>query len=139
MVQEQLVIRAALITPLILAGAGAFAQERITAGQFLDIADGHTLTFHDLHSGRAVGVEQFLTRKLSVWKETGGECVYGSITVDDGRLCFLYDHRDEKVCWWTFAEDDRLFVLYADRPTGEIQEIVDISDEPLGCPMKPSV
>ena len=110
-------IRAALdnpIDPCRVSGLRAGAHHG--GGQFLDIADGNTLTFHDLHSGRAIGVEQFLTRKLSVWKETGGECVYGSITVDDGRLCFLYDHRDEKVCWWTFAEDDRLFVLLR-RPT----------------------
>lgn len=139
MVQEQLVRRAGLIALLALWGGSALAQERITADQFLDLALGRTLTFHDFRSGYPVGVEQFLTRELSVWKETGGQCVYGDISIEDGKLCFLYDHRPDKACWWPYRDGERLFVLFASRLTGEIQEVVEISDEPLGCPMKPSV
>lgn len=132
-------MRALIALILGIAGANAQAQERITADEFLDIAVGRTLTFQDFASGFDVGVEQFLTRKLSVWKETGGQCVYGSITIEDGKLCFLYDHRPDKACWWTFREGDRLLVLFANRMSGEIQEVVSISDDPLGCPLKPSV
>ncbi len=139
MVQEQLVRRLGLLLAVMIAGAGAEAQTRITADEFLDVATGQTLTFHDLSSGSPVGVEQFLTRKLSVWKETGGQCVYGTITIEEGKLCFLYDDRPDKACWWTFRDEDRLFVLYANRMTGEIQEVVDVSDAPVGCPSKPSV
>ena len=132
-------IRAALIALFALLGGSALAQERITADEFLDIAQGRTLTFHDFKSGYPVGVEQFLTRKLSVWKETGGQCVYGTITIEEGKLCFKYDHRPDKACWWPYRDDERLFVLFANRLSGEIQEVVEISDAPVGCPMKPSV
>ena len=122
-----------------LCGSTGQAQERISPETFLDVAEGHTLTFRNYASGYEVGVEQFLSRRLSVWKETGGQCVYGTITIEEGRLCFLYDHRPDKACWWTFRDDDRLFVLFANRMSGEIQEVVSISDDPLGCPMTPGV
>ena len=117
----------------------ATAQERITAEEFLDRAVGRTLTFNDFPSGYTVGVEEYLNRRLSVWRETGGDCVYGDITIEDGKLCFLYDNDPDKACWWTYLDGDRLFVLYADLARGEIQEVVKIVDEPLGCPIKPSV
>lgn len=129
----------ALALLLALAAAPASGQERITADQFLDLALGRTLTFNDFPSGYEVGVEEFLRRDLSVWRETGGDCVYGTITIEEGKLCFAYDDRSDKACWWTFADGDRLFVLYANRLSGEIQEVTHVSDDPLGCPIKPSV
>ena len=130
--------RMAAVAAALVATEGA-AQERITADEFLDLAVGRTLTFNDFASGYTVGVEEYLNRRLSVWRETGGDCVYGDITIEDGKLCFLYDHDPDKACWWTYREGERLFVLYADLARGEIQEVVKIVDEPLGCPIKPSV
>ena len=117
----------------------ATAQDRITADEFLDLAVGRTLTFHDFATGQPVGVEEYLNRNLSVWREEGRDCVYGAITIEEGKLCFLYDHDPDPACWWTFRDGDRLFVLYAELYTGEVQEVVKIVDAPLGCPLKPSV
>ena len=127
------------VLALLAATTAVQAQDRITADQFLDLAVGRTLTFHDFATGEPVGVEEYLTRRLSVWKEEGGACVYGEITIEEGKLCFLYDHDPDPACWWTFRDGDRLFVLYAELYTGEVQEVVKIVDEPLGCPLKPSV
>ena len=122
---------------LMIAGSAAHAQERITPEEFLAIANGKTLTFHDLDSKSLVGVEEYLSPELSVWREAGGDCVYGTITVETDQLCFFYDYEPaEKACWWPFLRDETLLVLSAQ--TGEIQEVVEISEEPLGCPMLPS-
>ncbi len=122
---------------LVMAGFAATAQERIAPEEFLAIANGKTLTFHDLKSKSLVGVEEYLSPRLSVWRRAGGECVYGTITIETDQLCFLYDDEpSEKACWWTFRRDETLLVLSAN--TGEIQEVVEISEEPLGCPMLPS-
>ena len=45
------------------------AQERISPDAFLDAANGKTLTFTDLRSGVRVGIEEYLSRDLSVWKD----------------------------------------------------------------------
>ena len=137
--ETRLAIQAGLAVLAAAFAATATAQERITADEFLDRAVGRTLTFNDFASGYTVGVEEYLNRRLSVWRETGGDCVYGEITIEDGKLCFLYDNDPDKACWWTYRDGERLFVLYADLARGEIQEVVKNVDEPLGCPIKPSV
>ena len=120
-----------------MTGSAAIAQERITPEDFLAIANGKTLTFTNLHSGSLVGIEEYLSPRLSVWRASGGECVYGEITVEEERLCFLYDYLDpEKACWWVFQQGERILVLSTS--TGEIQEVTAISEEPLGCPTIPS-
>ena len=115
------------------------ARERMSADDFLDFAIGRTLTFHDYATGEPVGVEEYLNRRLVVWKEDGGDCVYGEMRIEEGALCFHYDHDPDPACWWHFRDGDRIFVLHTELYTGEIQEIVKIDDEPLGCPIKPSV
>ncbi len=141
MVQVELVragIAAGLLSLACVASVGA--QERITPDDFLDIANGRTLTFQDLHSGSVIGIEEYLTRKLSVWKDRSGRCVYGQITIEDGQLCFLYDDdRDGiPVCWWTFRDGDRLLVHLADLVDRQIQIVTEISDDTLDCPTVPS-
>lgn len=116
------------------------AQERISPEAFLDIADGKTLDFTELQSGALVGIEEYLSRKLSVWKDQSGLCVYGRITVEAGQLCFLYDNDADglPVCWWTFRDGDTLMVLLADFERHEIQTVTRISDDTLDCPSIPA-
>lgn len=140
MVQEQLVRSVGLLLGLICAGP-AFGQERITPDAFLDDAVGKTLTFELLGTGNVVGREEFLNRRLSVWREEGDTCVYGRIEIEKDQLCFYYDHRgpEDPACWWTFRDGDRLLVLFAGSGDREIQEVTRIDDTGLDCPVKPGV
>lgn len=121
-------------------GGAAPAQEAISPDDFLDRAEGLTLSFHDLSSGVLVGTEQFLSRSLTVWKPPGQPCVYGRVFVDGPKLCFVYDYAVQKapVCWWPFVEGDRLMVRLARLSNAQIQEVQRISDTPLDCPSQPT-
>jgi hypothetical protein len=132
-------LRAAIGVVVWLAAAPIFAQTLITPDEFLDAADGRTLTFHIFPNGQLVGAEEFLTRSLSVWRDHAGTCVYGDISVDSANLCFLYDGRDGQDCWLPFRQGDRLFVRIAELGKSEIQEVTHISDDTLSCPVKPGV
>lgn len=117
----------------------AAAQFRITPDAFLDAAEGKTLSFYDMRTGELVGVEQYLSRSLSVWKQAGGRCVYGQITQRHGRICFLYDDDLDglPVCWWPFADGDRLMVRLAAFVNAQIQEVRSITTEQISCPNAP--
>lgn len=130
---------AAAIAALCVTGAGA--QERMTPEAFLDFALGKTLTFETFPDGELVGVEEYLRRNLSVWRDRSETCVYGSVTVENGQVCFLYDSDDDgmPVCWIPFLADDRWFVLNSDGGSREIQEITSVSEDGLQCPIKPGV
>ncbi len=110
----------------------AVAMELIAPEQFLDKAAGRTLTFRMEPSGQLVGVEQFLSRVLSVWTRADGTCTYGVITVRDGQLCFVYDDDpDVSHCWYTFIDDDGLLVgMPSDM---EVQRVTKITETPVGC------
>ncbi len=125
----------------LLASVPVSAQELISPEMFLDLADGKTLTFHDYHSGDLVGVEEYLNRSLSVWRDRTGTCVYGRITTEDGKLCFLYDNDADglPVCWWPFLDGDRILVRTARFWEVEVQEVVKVSEDGLSCPSAPSV
>ncbi|MEL6296903.1 MAG: hypothetical protein AAFR10_21915, partial [Pseudomonadota bacterium] len=56
------------------------AQERITPEAFLSRVVGKTVSFYSRDSGALVGVEQFLSPTLSVWRGQENKCVYGEIT-----------------------------------------------------------
>ncbi|MCL6285390.1 hypothetical protein M3P21_17820 [Ruegeria sp. 2012CJ41-6] len=118
----------------------ASAQTRITPEAFLDAATGKTLSFYEIETGELVGVEQFLNRSLSVWKEPGQPCVYGKITTPEGRICFEYDNRPERppVCWWPFARGDRFMVRLDVFLNAEIQEVRSITNEGIACPNAPT-
>lgn len=119
---------------------GAVAQEFISPEVFLDIAEGRTLTFVDLESGIVVGVEEYLNRRLSVWVQPDGRCVYGDITVEDRAVCFVYEDAPyDKQCWWPFRDGDRLLVRFARVLDSSVQEITEISDVSLSCPDRPGV
>ncbi|WP_298846844.1 hypothetical protein [uncultured Ruegeria sp.] len=118
----------------------AFAQTIITPEAFLDAAVGKTLTFYEIRSGGLVGTEQFLSRRVSVWREEGQSCVYGQITTPNGQICFLYDNDPDgmPVCWWPFLHEDRLMVRLASFAEGEIQEVRSITEVSLNCPNAPT-
>lgn len=120
---------------------GASAQERVSPEQFLDFAYGKTLTFDTFPEGRLVGVEEYLRRDLSVWRDRSDICVYGRVTVEDGQVCFLYDNDEDRVpvCWIPFVSEDRWFVLNTNGVRREIQEITRVSEDGLDCPVKPGV
>ncbi|WP_058280236.1 hypothetical protein [Ruegeria denitrificans] len=117
----------------------AHAQTRITPEAFLAAVQGKTVTFHDYPSGILVGTEEFLSRKLSVWRMEGRGCVYGQITTPNGQICFLYDDDpdDVPVCWWTFEHEGRLMVRLANFERREIQEVSSITEDGLNCPSTP--
>ncbi|WP_298842311.1 hypothetical protein [uncultured Roseobacter sp.] len=115
--------------------AAAPAQTLISPQAFLDEAVGKTLTFSDLTTNQIVGTEFFISRTESVWEQADGICVRGRITTPDDRICFLYDHQQDRepVCWWPFRHEGRLMVRVARLSDGEIQVVSDISDEPFYC------
>ncbi len=131
----------ALIRLLVLAclALPATAQERLTPDQFLDLAEGKTLTFQTYPGGMLVGVEQFLSREQSRWARADGSCVIGEIFIDGPALCFAYPDDPRDHCWWPLKVDDRLFVRFADLDAPSTQEIIKITERPVICEEVPSV
>lgn len=119
---------------------GANGQTLITPEEFLDYAVGRTLEFHDVRFGALVGTEQFLSRRLTVWKRPDRACIYGEIEVTGRQICFTYerDPNPGPVCWWPFREGERVFVRIADFAKSEIQEARPLGDNPLDCPSQPT-
>ena len=130
-----------LFVQLWLSSCAAVAQERVSPELFLDFALGKTLTFDTFPSGELVGVEEYLRRDLSVWRDRSGICVYGQISVENDQVCFLYDNDEDGVpiCWITFLEGERWFVLSTNGRRSEIQEITGVTKEGLDCPESPGV
>ncbi len=118
----------------------AMGQNRMSADQFLDLAMGKTLHFHSVPSGQLVGIEEFLRRDLSVWKENGGTCVYGRVTIEAGQLCFLYDNErpDQKSCWFVLEDHGKIYVRTPELFRAEVQVVDKITDAPLECPNAPT-
>lgn len=115
----------------------AQAQTRISPEAFLDRVMGKTVKFYDYSSDHLVGLEQFLSPTTSVWQEWNEPCVYGEISIEGGQLCFLYrELRPDPVCWWPFEMEDRLYVRLAS-PQTQIQEVRDITPDPLACHSAP--
>lgn len=119
----------------------AVSQERISPDSFLDFALGKTLTFDTFPGGQLVGIEEFLRRDLSVWRDRSGLCVYGQVSIPDGQICFLYENDADGVpiCWIPFVEGERWFVLSTNGTRHEIQEITGVSEDGLDCPVNPGV
>ncbi len=119
----------------------AFAQERVSPDQFLDFAVGKTLTFELFPGGGLVGVEEFLSRELSVWRDRSDQCVYGQITVTNARICFLYEDDEDgvPVCWAVYRHGPRWLVASTEGLRSEFQEIVQVSEDGLLCPGVPVV
>lgn len=115
------------------------ALERFPPNDFLRFAEGKTLTFSVLGSDTLVGIEEFISRTLSVWRNSEGRCVYGIITVENEQVCFFYEELDlTKDCWWMFRDGDRLLARLADFSVSHTQEVTDISTNGVSCPSVPS-
>ncbi|CAN0599617.1 unnamed protein product, partial [Ectocarpus sp. 12 AP-2014] len=107
---------------------------------FLRFAEGKTLTFTVMGSGALAGIEEFISRRLSVWRNSDGRCVYGVITVENDQVCFFYEDLNHvKDCWWMFRDGDRLLARLADFSVSHTQEVTDISEGGVSCPTVPSV
>lgn len=112
------------------------AQEQIMPEQFLDQAQGRTLTYSLYSNGQIVGIEQFLNRTTSVWRDQNGRCTYGTIVQDGALMCFVYDDDpDPGNCWASYVKDDQFLVMSV--RTKQVQVIAAITDESLGCPEQP--
>lgn len=129
-------IRLALLC--LIAAAPAAAQDRLTPEQFLDIVANRTAAFATFPNRQPVGTEQFLSRERTVWARANGTCAYGFVTASNGQVCFDYDDDPPGLthCWVPFLRDARLFVASVD-DLGEVQEVVDISDDPVACTQAP--
>ncbi|WP_299613837.1 hypothetical protein [uncultured Tateyamaria sp.] len=130
------VIRLAVL--VLLCAAPAIAQDRLSPEQFLDIVANRTAAFATFPDRQPVGTEQFLSRDRTVWARANGTCAYGAVTADEGQICFDYDDDAPGIrhCWVPFLRDARLFVASVD-DLGEVQEVVDISDDPVACTQVP--
>lgn len=122
----------------LLCAAPVFAQERLTPEQFLDLVTERTASFSTFPDRFPVGTEQFLSRDQTVWARADGTCAYGRVTMENGQVCFDYDDDPPGVrhCWVPFLRDARLFVASTD-DLGEVQEVVEINDDPVACTQVP--
>ena len=130
-----------MIRLIILALFGAVpatAQERLTPDQFLDLVTKRTAAFATFPDRLPVGTEQFLSRERTVWARANGTCAYGIVTTSEDQVCFDYDDDPPGVthCWVPFLRDARLFVASVNAP-GDVQEVVDISNDPVACTQAP--
>lgn len=123
---------------LTLLAVPAAAQDRLTPEQFLDLVNQRTASFATFPDRLPVGTEQFLSRTRTVWARADGTCAYGLVTVENGQVCFDYDDDLPGVrhCWVPFLRDARLFVASTD-DLGEVQEVVEIGDDPVACTQAP--
>lgn len=127
-----------LAAAILLFAAPATAQDRLTPEQFLDLVVNRTASFATFPDRQPVGTEQFLSRSRTVWARANGTFAYGLVTTQDAQVCFDYDDDPPGVlhCWVPFLRDARLFVASID-DLGEVQEVVDISDDPVACTQVP--
>ncbi|UWR21419.1 hypothetical protein [Sulfitobacter sp. S190] len=127
-----MLMRVALAFCLGLSATSVAAQDQLAPDTFLDMIVGRTLTFGTIGEGRTVGVEQFLRRDRSVWADKTGRCTYGQIDIRGPYICFIYeDYPDPENCWLPFNDTGRLLVMSKRR--GEVQQITDLSDDPVLC------
>ncbi|WP_299729759.1 hypothetical protein [uncultured Tateyamaria sp.] len=131
----QLARRAAL---LCLFALPVMAQERLTPDEFLDLLDQRTASFSTFPNRQPVGTEQFLSRTRTVWARANGTCAYGTVSAEEGQVCFNYDDDlpGARHCWVPFLRDARLFVA-STSDLGEVQEVVQITDDPVACTEAP--
>tara|TARA_R110002110_G_scaffold48959_9_gene145520 strand:+ start:274 stop:675 length:402 start_codon:yes stop_codon:yes gene_type:complete len=109
----------------------ALAQSQITPDAFMDRAVGRTLTFESVRDGRTVGVEQFLSRRQTVWTRRDGSCTYGQVTLTDDMVCFTYeDQWNVEHCWFPHEQDGTLIVKSL---RGSVQRVSRITDLPVVC------
>lgn len=115
----------------------AMAQERMLADTFLDLLEGRTASFVMFEDGSPAGTEQFLRRDRTVIALPDGICGYGFVYADADAVCFEYDFDQpgRRHCWVPFEAGERLWA--ASRDGSEIQEIVEITDEPVSCEPPP--
>jgi hypothetical protein len=120
----------AIILLMICAQTGA-AQTPISPEEFIDRAEGRTLTFENIEDGRVVGVEQFLSRQQTVWTRRDGSCTYGRVTLTEQTVCFTYeDQWDVDHCWFPYDRDGTLIVQSL---RGSLQQVSRITDLPVVC------
>ena len=86
-----------------------------------------------------MGYWQFRSRKVTVWRFEGQDCVYGQVSIEDGALCFLYDDGLARgpICWWTFRHDGQFLVMHTEDRLRDVQLVQNIRDTPLDCPSTP--
>jgi hypothetical protein len=109
----------------------ASAQTQITPEQFIDQAEGRTLTFLNFRTNNLVGVEEFITRDRTVWARDDGSCTYGRIELSETLICFHYeDMPGQAHCWMPYVHEGELLVISTSR---DIQRVSEVSDDPVVC------
>tara|TARA_R110002049_G_scaffold23781_7_gene84852 strand:+ start:66383 stop:66772 length:390 start_codon:yes stop_codon:yes gene_type:complete len=115
----------------LLVAAPVAAQTILTPDEFLDRAEGRTLTFESFPGGGLVGVEQFLSRSRTRWVHADGHCTTGQMEKRPPFLCFIYsDDPSREHCWVPYDHPEGLLVR---SPEGDTQRVTEISDIPLVC------
>jgi hypothetical protein len=126
------VLALALAAPLAAMAAGATeavpADEPIGLAEWRAMTDGRTL--HYEIGGEVWGREHFHKgRDSATFVAPNGECMTAPWAYAEGVYCFAYQGMD---CFRHVRRGGRLFAVPIGR-SGDTQEIVRITDEPLSC------
>lgn len=126
------VLALALAAPLAAMAAGATepapADEPIGLAEWRAMTDGRTV--HYEIDGQVWGREHFHKgRDSATFVAPDGECMTAPWAYAEGVYCFAYQGMD---CFRHVRRDGRLFAVPI-AGSGDTQEIVRITDEPLSC------
>jgi len=90
-------MRLSFLIPLCLAAAPVVAQESLSAEAFDAYTRGKTLFYGQ--GGQAYGVERYLEGRKVIWSFLDGNCRYGQWYEQAGKICFVYEDRQDPQCW----------------------------------------
>lgn len=101
----------------------------LTAEEFRQVMEGRTVVL--ALNGAYFAAEQYLGGDRAIWRPRGGACQPGVWIYAEPTFCFYYGYgRIEDNCWFVYEQDG---VYFAESSSGQVLEIVSITDEPLDC------
>lgn len=115
-----------------LCGVAAQAETPLSPEGLLDLLVGGSAVFTSPETGQSVGAEYFPSRNRSFWQGQDGVCSWGTVTLNEGTICFRYDDMPERLhCWMPFSDGD--VIAYRAELTGEVQVITPVAGIAPGC------
>ncbi len=117
-----------------LHAAGASAETVVPPAEFVEYAQGYTLTFEQ--DGEFAGAETFAEDGRVTWQTPDGICIDGLMRAYDDRFCFYYGIDDDVQCWHVLRDEKGLKVRRLDSGPGEpslTYRITGRDRRPLSC------